>query len=127
MLRSALNVIVAGSRDLTSLSMLSQHVCSCTPTDPDSKQTHQRLRNLAKSKPDGDSASTHTSECAICLMSIAVSILGLVMRLKADAKTALPISICRTVLTRLALQMHPPDFERSNMAKLFVSKLPSSR
>lgn len=35
------------------------------------KQTHQRLRNLAKSKPEGDNASTHTSECAICLMSIA--------------------------------------------------------
>ncbi|KAH9877875.1 hypothetical protein J1614_003092 [Plenodomus biglobosus] len=35
------------------------------------KQTHQRLRNLAKSKKEGDSASTHTSECAICLMSIA--------------------------------------------------------
>lgn len=38
-----------------------------------SKQTHQRLRNLAKTKQDGDNASTHTSECAICLMSIAVS------------------------------------------------------
>ena len=38
-----------------------------------SKQTHQRLRNLTKSKKEGDSASTHTSECAICLMSIAVS------------------------------------------------------
>lgn len=35
------------------------------------KQTHQRLRNLAKSKKEGDAASTHTSECAICLMSIA--------------------------------------------------------
>ncbi|KAH7067357.1 hypothetical protein BKA63DRAFT_536847 [Paraphoma chrysanthemicola] len=35
------------------------------------KQTHQRLRNLAKSKQEGDAASTHTSECAICLMSIA--------------------------------------------------------
>lgn len=35
------------------------------------KQTHQRLRNLAKSKVEGDNASTHTSECAICLMSIA--------------------------------------------------------
>ncbi|KAL6704295.1 hypothetical protein ACN47E_008359 [Coniothyrium glycines] len=35
------------------------------------KQTHQRLRNLAKTKKEGDSASTHTSECAICLMSIA--------------------------------------------------------
>ncbi|KAF2126450.1 hypothetical protein P153DRAFT_369165 [Dothidotthia symphoricarpi CBS 119687] len=34
------------------------------------KQTHQRLRNLSKKK-DSDSASTHTSECAICLMSIA--------------------------------------------------------
>lgn len=35
------------------------------------KQTHQRLRNLAKTKKEGDTASTHTSECAICLMSIA--------------------------------------------------------
>ncbi|KAF2027481.1 FHA domain-containing protein [Setomelanomma holmii] len=35
------------------------------------KQTHQRLRNLAKSKQESDTASTHTSECAICLMSIA--------------------------------------------------------
>ncbi|KAF1999906.1 hypothetical protein P154DRAFT_522978 [Amniculicola lignicola CBS 123094] len=34
------------------------------------KQTHQRLRNLAKKK-DSDSASTHSSECSICLMSIA--------------------------------------------------------
>lgn len=39
-----------------------------------SKQTHQRLRALAKSpKKEGDAASTHTSECSICLMSIAVS------------------------------------------------------
>jgi len=37
------------------------------------KQTHQRLRALAKSKKEvtGDASSTHTSECAICLMSIA--------------------------------------------------------
>ncbi|KAH6642336.1 FHA domain-containing protein [Boeremia exigua] len=35
------------------------------------KQTHQRLRNLTKPRKDGDTASTHTSECAICLMSIA--------------------------------------------------------
>ncbi|KAL5384504.1 hypothetical protein DPSP01_005302 [Paraphaeosphaeria sporulosa] len=35
------------------------------------KQTHQRLRNLGKAKKDGDNASTHTSECSICLMSIA--------------------------------------------------------
>ncbi|KAF2734522.1 hypothetical protein EJ04DRAFT_466646 [Polyplosphaeria fusca] len=34
------------------------------------KQTHQRLRAFAKKK-DGDTASTHTSECSICLMSIA--------------------------------------------------------
>lgn len=34
------------------------------------KQTHQRLRNLAK-KRESDTASTHTSECSICLMSIA--------------------------------------------------------
>ncbi|KAF2104895.1 SMAD/FHA domain-containing protein [Rhizodiscina lignyota] len=37
------------------------------------KSTHKRLRNLAKSQPkkDSDAASTHTSECSICLMSIA--------------------------------------------------------
>ncbi|KAF2705949.1 FHA domain-containing protein [Pleomassaria siparia CBS 279.74] len=35
------------------------------------KQTHQRLRNLANRKKDSDSASMHTSECSICLMSIA--------------------------------------------------------
>ncbi|KAF2635282.1 FHA domain-containing protein [Massarina eburnea CBS 473.64] len=35
------------------------------------KQTHQRLRNLGKAKKDSDNASTHTSECSICLMSIA--------------------------------------------------------
>ncbi|KAI9718040.1 MAG: hypothetical protein M1812_004298 [Candelaria pacifica] len=36
--------------------------------------THKRLRNLTKSttpKKDGDNASMHTSECSICLMSIA--------------------------------------------------------
>jgi pSer/pThr/pTyr-binding forkhead associated (FHA) protein len=40
------------------------------------KQTHQRLRALAKSKKEvtGDASSTHTSECAICLMSIAVGL-----------------------------------------------------
>lgn len=35
------------------------------------KQTHQRLRNLAKARKESDAASMHTSECAICLMSIA--------------------------------------------------------
>ncbi|CAI6310858.1 unnamed protein product [Periconia digitata] len=35
------------------------------------KQTHQRLRNLGKSRKDGDNASMHSSECSICLMSIA--------------------------------------------------------
>ncbi|OCK74219.1 hypothetical protein K432DRAFT_311175 [Lepidopterella palustris CBS 459.81] len=35
------------------------------------KQTHQRLRNLAKAKKDSDAASAHSSECSICLMSIA--------------------------------------------------------
>ena len=36
--------------------------------------THKRLRELAKAAPkkDSDSASTHSSECSICLMSIAV-------------------------------------------------------
>ncbi|KAI9777854.1 MAG: hypothetical protein M1839_008531 [Geoglossum umbratile] len=37
--------------------------------------THKRLRNLGKvasgSRKDSDNASTHTSECSICLMSIA--------------------------------------------------------
>lgn len=39
-----------------------------------SMNTHKRLRNLAKLAPskDGDAASTHTSECSICLMSVAV-------------------------------------------------------
>lgn len=39
-----------------------------------STSTHKRLRNLAKPaiKKDGDAASTHTSECSICLMSVAV-------------------------------------------------------
>lgn len=38
--------------------------------------THKRLRDLAKSAPkkDEDAASTHSSECSICLMSIAVSL-----------------------------------------------------
>lgn len=38
--------------------------------------THKRLRDLAKSAPkkDADAASIHSSECSICLMSIAVSI-----------------------------------------------------
>ncbi|KAF2873523.1 FHA domain-containing protein [Massariosphaeria phaeospora] len=35
------------------------------------KQTHQRLRNLAKTRKESDTASMHTSECSICLMSIA--------------------------------------------------------
>ncbi|KAF2281109.1 uncharacterized protein EI97DRAFT_366704 [Westerdykella ornata] len=35
------------------------------------KQTHQRLRNLGKNRKEADSASQHTSECVICLMSIA--------------------------------------------------------
>lgn len=35
------------------------------------KQTHKRLRDLGKARKDGDNASTHTSECSICLMSIA--------------------------------------------------------
>ena len=37
--------------------------------------THKRLRELAKAVPkkDSDSAFTHSSECSICLMSIAVS------------------------------------------------------
>lgn len=39
-----------------------------------SKQTHQRLKNLAKSKKDSDSASNYGSECSICLMSIAVGL-----------------------------------------------------
>lgn len=39
-----------------------------------STTTHQRLRKLASKKPqlEGDAASTHSSECSICLLSIAV-------------------------------------------------------
>jgi hypothetical protein len=70
--------------------------------DHDSKQTHQRLRNLAKSKQDGDNASTHTSECAICLMSIAVS-LAIACVGPLLTPTAMSISVCRTLLTCLAL------------------------
>ena len=43
---------------------------------PFSVQTHKRLRDLGKtaaSKKDSDTASVHSSECSICLMSIAVS------------------------------------------------------
>lgn len=39
----------------------------------DSMTTHRQLRALAKAKKDSDATSTHSSECAICLMSIAVS------------------------------------------------------
>ncbi|KAF2398746.1 SMAD/FHA domain-containing protein, partial [Trichodelitschia bisporula] len=35
------------------------------------KTTHKRLQNLTRTKKDSDSASVHTSECSICLMSIA--------------------------------------------------------
>lgn len=46
-----------------------------------SMSAHRRLRNLAKSNTggakskDGDTCSTHTSECSICLMPVAVSFL----------------------------------------------------
>lgn len=46
----------------------------------DSMSAHRRIRNLAKGTPggaakgkDGDTMSTHTSECSICLMPVAVS------------------------------------------------------
>lgn len=46
----------------------------------DSMSAHRRIRNLAKGTPggaakgkDGDAMSTHTSECSICLMPVAVS------------------------------------------------------
>ena len=44
--------------------------------------THKRLRDLGKSapKPDSDAASAHSSECAICLMSIAVSDLKIIFK-----------------------------------------------
>jgi pSer/pThr/pTyr-binding forkhead associated (FHA) protein len=52
----------------------------CLSNNISSKQTHQRLRNLAKPKKDTDSASTHSSECSICLMSIAVRLSNLMLR-----------------------------------------------
>lgn len=92
--------------------------------DQPSKQTHQRLRNLGKAKKDGDSASTHASECSICLMSIAVSprvtpCFGILMQI------AMSISVRRPVFACMALQMHPPHTQRPNLAKFPVPQLPS--
>jgi hypothetical protein len=71
------------------------------------KQTHQRLRNLTKAKKESDSASTHTSECAICLMSIAVGTCALLsVASYSHMSTALPVSVCGALFTRLALQVH---------------------
>ena len=39
-----------------------------------SMSAHKRIRNMAaNSRPQGDNSSLHTSECSICLMSVAVS------------------------------------------------------
>lgn len=48
---------------------------SCTLLTESSVQTHRQLRALGKAdaKVDSDAASTHSSECSICLMAIAVS------------------------------------------------------
>ena len=43
-----------------------------------SMSAHRRIRNLARTNfggnkaKDGDASSTHTSECSICLMPVAV-------------------------------------------------------
>ena len=37
-----------------------------------SVSTHQRLLARPNKKPDADAGSSHSSECAICLMSISV-------------------------------------------------------
>lgn len=73
MSKSALSAIAGGSKVSTRSSKY-EVGCSNAVLTARSKQTHQRLRNLTKTKKEGDSASTHTSECAICLMSIAVSV-----------------------------------------------------
>jgi hypothetical protein len=51
------------------------HTTGSSADARDSVTTHKRLRNLGKAaaKNDADTASTHSSECSICLMSIAVS------------------------------------------------------
>jgi pSer/pThr/pTyr-binding forkhead associated (FHA) protein len=88
------------------------------------KQTHQRLRNLTKTKKEGDSASTHTSECAICLMSIAVSFRVLTCEISYSFTcTALPVTIRSALLARLALQVHPSHPKRAHMAQLPLPKL----
>jgi hypothetical protein len=48
------------------------HHLQLSYTDFRSKSALKNLRNLGKVK-DVETASTHTSECSICLMSIAVS------------------------------------------------------
>lgn len=96
-----------------------------------SMTTHKRIRALGKTdaKKDSDTASTHSSECAICLMSIAVScsqdILPSMCRiLIVQLLTALSISLRRPVLPRLALQMYPPHAQRpQNIPTIHVSQL----
>lgn len=93
-----------------------------------SKQTHQRLRNLAKAKKDTDSGSTHSSECSICLMSIAVSghVILITVTLVNLVITAMSIALRRTLFTRLALQMHTTHTQWTHMAKFSMSELSCS-
>ena len=81
-----------------------------------SKSTYKRLQDMTSDSTmkDGDTASTHTSECSICLMSIAVSnIVPMVpqfLRIRiiggTNVASALPIPLRCSLLTCVALQMH---------------------
>lgn len=96
-----------------------------------SVNAHKNIRNLAagnKPKADGDNNSVHASECSICLIAVAVrerpfrfnpSLLTLFL-------AALPGPFRRSLLSRLALQVHPsPHFQ--GMANLSLPQLPLRR
>jgi hypothetical protein len=91
-----------------------------------SKQTHQRLRNLGKAKKDSDNASTHTSECSICLMSIAVSPRVTAFPGYKLIHAAVSITIRCAMFACVALQVYSTYLERSNVAQLSMPELPCS-
>ena len=103
-----------------------------------SMTTHKNLRNLARGAQaiakagakagakDGSTTPTDSSECSICLMSIAVCTSFVSQeRCRWLSLEALSISIRRPMFARMALQMYKADFERPNMAPVFVPQLSS--
>ena len=97
---------------------------------------HKRIKNMAaSSRPQGDAASQHTSECSICLMSIAVrhdyplspthpnwEVAELTDNSPA---TAMPSTLRCALLACMAFQMHPPP-RRQGIPKLSVPQLPGN-